>query len=103
MAVYSCYDKDYIAIKCTDAEGISYAKVHDVDIFTKYDSINNKGKQAVPTGSTNVSYTLIQSSQFHFVSALYMNKHKTTTDHGFRVKNIQMKSTFENLEKLNKQ
>lgn len=103
VAVYSCYDKDYIAIKCTDSDGINYAKVHDVDIFTKYDSINSKGKQAVPTGSTNVSYTLIQSSQFHFVSALYMKKHKTTTDHGFRVKNIQMKSTFENLEKLTKQ
>lgn len=103
LAIYSCHDNDYIAIRNTDADGINYAKVHGIGAFTKYEAIQSKGKQAVPTGATNISYTLIKSSQFHFVSALYMKDYMTTSKHGFRVKNIQLKSTFENLEKLDKQ
>lgn len=103
VAIYSCFDKDYIAIKCFNDEGVSYAKVHSIDAFTKYEAIQSKGKQAVPTGATNVSYTLIQSGQFHFVSALYLKNYLTTTSYGFKVKNIQLQSSIQNLDKLNRQ
>lgn len=103
LAVYSCFDRDYIAIRSADTEGIRYAKVHEIEAFTKYEAIQSKGKQGVPTGSTDISYTLIQSSQFHFVSALFMKRYKTTTEYGFNQKDPQLKATFENLEKLDKQ
>lgn len=103
LAVYSCFDRDYLAIRSTDTDGIQYAKVHEVDAFTKYEAIQSKGKQAVPTGASEISYTLIQSSQFHFVSALYLKSYKTTTEYGFHQKDPQLKSTFENLEKLERQ
>lgn len=103
VGIYSCFNKDYIAIKCTDCEGTSYAKVHSIDAFTKYEAIQSKGKQAVPTGAVNISYTLIQSGQFHFVSALYLKNYLTTTSYGFKVKNIQLQSSIQNLDKLNRQ
>ena len=99
-AIYSCSDEDRLAIFCKDIEGAEWAKIHSLDAITTHGSTHNKGNQVVVTGSSDVSYALIKADKYHFVSALAVKDYQLTTSNGYRRKNIQMKSTFEQLEKL---
>ena len=101
LNVYSCVSGDYIAIHSTDKNGDKYAKVHAMSAVAEHTSIQLKGNQVVPTDSTEVSYALIKAHQYHFVSALCLKDYQTTTSSGFRRKNIQLRASFENLDKLN--
>ena len=103
LNVYSCVAGDYIAVYSTDKNGDKYAKVHALSAVAEHTSIQLKGNQVVPTDSTEVSYTLIKAHQYHFVSALCLRDYQTTTNSGFRRKNIQLRATFDNLDKLAKQ
>ena len=103
LAVYSCYNNDYIAVISTDQSYEQYAKVHSLSAVKEYTLIQLKGKQLVPTEATTVSFALIPASKYHFVSALALKDYQTTTSYGFRRKNIQLSATFDNLDKLAKQ
>ena len=103
LNVYSCVSGDYIAVYSTDKNGDKYAKVHALSAVAEHTSIQLKGNQVVPTDSTEVSYALIKAHQFHFVSALCLKDYQTTTNSGFRRKNMQLRATFDNLDKLAKQ
>lgn len=100
LAIYSCSNEDRLAIFCKDAEGAEWAKIHSPVAFKDHASASAQGNQVVVTGSTDVSYALIKADKYHFVSALAAKDYQLTTSNGFRRKNIQMKSTFEQLEKL---
>ena len=101
LNVYSCVSGDYIAVNSTDKSGDKYAKVHALSAIAEHTAIQLKGNQLVPTDSTGVSYALIKAHQYHFVSALSLKDYQTTTNSGFRRKNIQLRASFENLDKLN--
>ena len=103
LDVYSCVTGDYIAVYSTDKNGDKYAKVHALSAVAEHTSIQLKGNQVVPTDSTEVSYVLIKAHQYHFVSALCLKDYQTTTNSGFFRKNIQLRASFENLDKLARQ
>ena len=103
LNVYSCLTGDYIAVYSTDKNGDKYAKVHALSAVAEHTLLQLKGNQVVPTDSTEVSYVLIKAHQYHFVSALSLKDYQTTTSSGFRRKNVQLRATFDNLEKLAKQ
>lgn len=100
LAIYSCSDADRLAIFCKDTDGVEWVKIHSLDAITTHGSTHNMGNQVVMTGSTDVSYALIKAEKYHFVSALAAKDYQLTTSNGQRRKNIQLKSTFEQLEKL---
>ncbi len=101
LAVYSCFNSDYLAVLSTDQVHDEYAKVHSLTAVSEHTSIHTKGNRLIPAGATkNVSFALIPSSKYHFVSALAVKDYQTTTSHGFKRKNIQLRSTFDALDNL---
>jgi hypothetical protein len=101
LAVYSCFNSDYLAVLSTDQADDEYAKVHSLSAVSVRASIHAKGNQFIPTGTTtNVSFALIPSAKYHFVSALAVKDYQTTSSQGFRRKNIQLSSTFDALDQL---
>lgn len=101
VAVYSCFNNDYLAVLSTDQADDEYAKVHSLSDASVRASIHAKGNQFIPTGSAkSVSFALIPSAKYHFVSALAAKNYQTTTSQGFRRKNIQLSSTFDALDQL---
>lgn len=100
LNVYTCVSGDYVAVYSTDKNGDDYVKIHAMSAIAEHTLLQLKGNQVVPTDSTTVSFALIPSSKYHFVSALGLKDYQTTTSHGFRRKNIQLISTFESLDQL---
>ena len=100
MNVYTCMNKDYIAVLSTDKTFEQFAKVHSISAIAEHTTIHLKGNQLVPSDATTVSFVLVPVSKYHFVSALSLRDYQTTTSYGFRRKNIQLRGTFENLDKL---
>ena len=101
LAVYSCFNNDYLAVLSTGQADDEYAKVHSLSAVSVHASIHAKGNQFIPTGTTtNVSFALIPSAKYHFVSALAVKDYQTTSSQGFRRKNIQLSSTFDALDQL---
>lgn len=100
-AVYSCGAKDYLAVFSKDTEGVEYAKIHSLEAITERTVVNCQGNQVVKTGTpAGVRYALITADKFHFVSSLGLKDYQTTLTNGFRRKNIQLRASFEMLDKI---
>jgi hypothetical protein len=100
-AVYSCGANDYLAVFSTDTDGVEYAKVHRLEAITERTVVNCQGNQVVKTGTpSGVRYALIPADKFHFVSSLGLKDYQTTHTNGFRRKNIQLRATFDMLDKI---
>lgn len=100
-AVYCCGSRDYLAIFSNGADGVEYAKVHNLEAITERTVLNCQGNQVVKTGTpAGVRYALITADKFHFVSSLVLKDYQTTLTNGFRRKNIQLRATFDMLDKI---
>jgi hypothetical protein len=100
-AVYCCGSRDHLAIFSNGADGVEYAKVHNLEAITERTVLNCQGNQVVKTGTpAGVRYALITADKFHFVSSLVLKDHQTTLTNGFRRKNIQLRATFDMLDKI---
>ena len=100
IAVYSCFNSDYLAVMSTDENNEQYAKLHSISAVAEHGSIQLKGNQMIPSGSNIESFVLIPSSKYHFVSALAIKDYQTTTSCGYKRKSIQLRTTFESLDRL---